>query len=459
MNAPHCIATLLTCATLAFVACSGGQESETLVRTVPAVRATSKPVWDAPGIEEARSRQKASEVAIHLDVSRPMGGFLPPTSAGGNLSALHVTVQNLSQHMVRVYGGADVAVQRYGVGHELRELDASQRIQRELFNGQSTQLDLSIDKIVSDLRSGYSDAAAIVSDLMATGDITGPLLVSTKLSEWLESDDVRSGEFHVGLFGVKARYWGVMGLDQCPSSARLGCWYDERLQRYRPLESVADFPLYVLVLGRRLEHVTAIMESLQQGIDEMDQSLEVQWELLTSASCSFETSLTCEAAIRGDGNERERQYALVVNRNGQYGCQRDSTVTLYCGFAEGDDSFLPTDGRAAWIKTAEDAPDAKPQDAREGNVPAEAAIRVGPTGSRIEVDVDCAAIRNARADVKLALDIAGRATRPTKDWGDWSTEVAALGKTLNLEGFVESVRLEPDSYRVRLPAFLHFPGG
>lgn len=458
MNMPHCIATLLTCVALALGACSGCDEFSTLVETVPPVSAIAEPEWDAPGAGVARSRQNPSEVPIHLDVSRPMGGFLPPTSAGGSLSALHVTVQNLSQHMARVYGGADVAVKRYGVGHELRELDASQRIQRELFNGQSTQLDLSIDKIVSDLRSGYSDAAAIVSDLMATGDITGPLLVSTKLSEWLKSDDVRSGEFHVGLFGVKARYWGVMGLDQCPSSARLGCWYDERLQRYRPLESVANFPIYALVLGRRLEHVTSIMESLQQGIHEMDQSLEVQWELLTSASRSFETSLTCEAAIREDGNERERQFALVVNRNGQYGCQRDSTVTLYCGFAEGDDSFLPTEGRATWIQTAEDASDSKPQDAREGNVPAEPAVRVGPTGSRIEVDVDCAAIRNTRADVKLALDVAGRATRPTKDWSGWSTEVAALGKTLNLESFVQSVRLEPDSYRVSLPEFLHFPG-
>ncbi len=419
----------------------------------------AEPVWDAPGTGEERLGQKPSEVAIHLDISQPMAGFLPLASSSGELSALQLIVPNLSQHMARVYGGVDVDVRWYGVGHELRELDPSQPIQRELFNGRSTRLDLSINKILSDLRSGYSDAGAVVSDLMATGEVTGPLAVSTKLSEWLASDDVRSGEYHVGLFGVKAQYWGVTHSAQCPPGPRLGCWYDERVQRFRRLESVANFPLYVLVLGRRPERVTSIMESLQRGIDEMDQSLAVQWELLTGDSRSFETSLSCEAAIRRDGNERERQYALVVGPSGQYDCQRNGTVTLYCAFAEGEDSFLPTDGRASWIQATADASDAKPQDALQGNVSVEAAIRVGHTGSRIEVDVDCSAVRDTRADMKLALDIAGRATRPAKDWSGWSTEVAALGKTLNLNGFVRSIRLEPDSYRVRLPVFLHFRGG
>lgn len=459
MNVPHCIATLVTCATLAFVGCSGCDESSPLVETLPPVSAVAEPAWDAPGTGAAGARQRPSEVAIHLDISYPMAGFLPFASGGGEFSVLHLIVENLSQHMARVYGGVDVEVRRYGVGHELRELDPSQPIQRELFNGRSTRLGLSINKILSDLRSGYSDAGAIVSDLMATGKVKGPLLVSTMLSEWLESNDVRSGEFHVGLFGVKAKYWGVTQPELCPPGPRLGCWYDERVQRFRRLESVANIPIYVLILGRGPEHVTSIMESLLPGIDEMDQSLEVQWELLTGDSRSFETSLSCEAAIRRDGNERERQYALVVGPSGQYDCQRNGTVTLYCAFAEGEDSFLPTDGRASWIQATADASDAKPQDALQGNVSVEAAIRVGHTASRIEVDVDCSAVRDTRADMKLALDIAGRAIRPAKDWSGWSTEVAALGKTLNLNGFVRSIRLEPDSYRVRLPVFLHFRGG
>lgn len=443
MNETHCIATLLTCATLASVGCTGCQESSPPVRQLPAIRVSAEPEWDARGTAESGLRGKPSEVAIHLDISYPMAGFLDPASDGSELSALHVTAQNLSQHMKRIYGGTDVPVHWYGVGREVRKLDPSPPIHRDLFNGRSTRLDLSINKILADLRSGYSDAAAIVTDLMATGQVTGPLDMVPQLREWLQTDEVRSGEFHVGLFGVKAHYWGVFQSKQCPPGPRLGCWYNERVKKFERLASVEFFPIYTLVLGRGSEQVTSIMESLQRGIDEMNQSLEVQWELLTSNSRGFETALSCEAGIRGDGNERGRQYALVVNQNGECSCQRNGTVTLYCAFDGDDDSFLPTEGRASWTVTS-------------GDAPAEAEVRVDRSGA-LEVDVDCSAIRNTRADVKLALDITGRATRRTKDWSDWSTEVAALGKTLNLEGFVQAVRLEPDRYRVEFPAILHFP--
>ena len=38
------------------------------------------------------------------------------------------------------------------------------------------------------------------------------------------------------------------------------------------------------------------------------------------------------------------------------------------------------------------------------------------------------------------------------DWSDWSTELAALEKTMHLDGFVQAVRIQPDRYRVELPA-------
>ena len=453
---------LLTCAALVCVACNGGSGPTTEVTKVPPVgtlSAMAKPEWEAPLTTEPRPQQKPSEVAIHLDISYPMAGFLPRESDSSDLSALQLVAQNVAQHMARVYGGSEVTVKWYGVGHEVRELSPTPRFQRELFDGRSTRLDLSIKNILSNIQSGYMEAAAIVSDLMATGEVTGPLFVSAQLSEWLETTEVRSGEFHVGLFGVKAEYQGITHPPECPPGSRLGCWFDERVKKYKPLESASFLPIYVLVVGRGAEAVTSVMKSLERGIDEMNQSLESQSELVTRNSHGFDTNLSCGVGPLGDDGKREQQYALVVDQDEMYTCVRDATVTLDCAFADGDDSLVPTRGRAIWSSTSTRRSGGEVGNGTEGNAPPEPAIRVDQGGRRIEIDVDCASIRNSRTDLQLALDVSGSANRVTKDWNGWSTEVAALGKTLNLNGFVEAVRINPDRYRVELPVILRFSGG
>ena len=85
---------------------------------------------------------------------------------------------------------------------------------------------------------------------MATGDVTGPLTVFGALGEWLASPDVRTGAFHVGLFGVKADYWGVRVPRVRRPRGPLGCRFDELQRRWLPLETVEQIPVYVLVLGR-----------------------------------------------------------------------------------------------------------------------------------------------------------------------------------------------------------------
>lgn len=45
------------------------------------------------------------------------------------------------------------------------------------------------------------------------------------------------------------------------------------------------------------------------------------------------------------------------------------------------------------------------------------------------------------------------------DWrDDWSTETGEVGRTLQLQGFVDAVRIDPDRYELRTPALLRFPG-
>ena len=413
-----------------------------LVDDLPRMEAPARPEWDEPTEPLVERPEEPSVVEMHLDISYPMAGFLPPPSRG-DLSTFHIVTQNVAQHMARVYGRAGgVAVQWRGIGHDIRDLPPAPRIQPNLFDGRSTRLDLSIESVLAAFRSGQAEAAAIVTDLMATGEgtgVTGPLTVANALGDWLRSEDVLAGVFHVGLLGVKAEYRGVTHPTECPPGPPLGCWYDERLPGFRRLDSVARIPFYVLVLGRGETNVTSVLESLKRGIDELDRNVETQSELLTRRSLSFDTALSCTA--------RQPQFALFVDERQQHRCERDDSVTLSCGFENG---FQPNAGRGIWEPTANSG---------DGQTPEPPNVRVD--GTQLAVDLNCAALRGARppdADLRLRLDVTGTVDDPTTDWSDWSTELAALGKTTHLDGFARAVRIEPDRYRVELPAILHFPG-
>ena len=460
MNMYRNAAVVLICVALAY--CTNG--GWTRVVDLPSHEVAAKPEWDDPSTWEANPQDEPSVVEIHLDISYPMAGFLPLAQGDDGLSTLHVIAQNVFQHMARVYGATDVDVRWRGVGDDLLDLPPSPLIQRGLFNGRSTRIDLSIENILSDFQSGRAEAAALVTDLMATGDVIGPLVVANELSEWLQSDDVRSNEFHVALLGVKAPYWGVTHPEECPPGPRYGCWYDERVRRFQRLERVEQFPIYVLVFGRGAESVTSVMESLQRGIREIDPDLETQVEVVTRKTRGFDTVLSCRAGTPAAGGEHDDQYALYTNNSGQYDCRRDSTVTLFCDFG---DSFLPTEARAIWSTAPTTGElDSSVRDDTSGTSSEQSALP--PAAVRVldaqpEVDIDCSAIRSAPSEssgLELGLDVTGRANRSNDevDWSEWSTEVGALGKTLQLDDFVQEIRIEPDRYRVELPRLLHFPG-
>ena len=480
-------AVLMIFVAIACVIVSNGNGSgpKVLVDKLPRLEATARPEWDESPLTEPLERpEEPSVVEMHLDVSYPMAGFLTPPSRRDDLSTFHIVTQNVAQHMARVYGRASgVTVRWRGVGHDLRDLPRSPRIRPNLFDGRSTRLDLSIESVLADFLSGRAEAAALVTDLMATGEgtgVTGPLTVANTLGEWLRSEDVRSGVFHIGLLGVKAEYRGVTHPTECPPGPPLGCWYDERLPGFRRLDSVAWIPFYVLVLGRGADAVVSVLESLQRGIVELDRNVEAQWELLTRRSLSFNTALSCAA--------RQPQYALFVDERQQHSCVRDDPVTLFCDFENG---FQPNTGRGIWDRmptgNSGDGQTPTAQDAGgNGSNPATVQppetldLRVDET--RLGVYLDCAARRRARlpdVDLALRLDVTGTVDDPTADWSvrlwaqqstgnttvnnaadwsDWSTELAALGKTTHLDGFVRTVRIEPDRYRVELPAILRFPG-
>ena len=461
--------------------CAGGTSR---VEDLPPLTATAAPAWTAPETGTASPPGDPGFVELHLDISSPMAGYLPP-DGDGDLSVFQFVAQNAAQHMARVFGGAEAPVRWVGVGHELRGLGARPQIERGVFDGRSTQLDQSMERVLGDFRSGRADAAALVSDLMATSDTTGPLPVFGVLGDWLRSPDVRSGTFHVGLFGLKADYWGVR-VRGCGARAPLGCRFDELRRRWVALEAVEQIPVYVLVLGRGADRVVSVMASLQATVDELNRSrnvaIETRSELLTGATRDRDAEVSCRAGV-GGGDEAGPQYALFGNEERQYCCVRDDPVTLSCNVEGG---FQPTDARATWAVTpparglvapgAESATGAgdalvTPQEAGGGQEAAGGALPPTPTqprdidaridGTRLTFLFACSVVRcgPAGAGLELSIEATGMITdADAVDWSDWSTETGEIGKTLQLRGFVDAVRVAPERYRLRTPTLLHFPG-
>jgi len=447
------------------------------VEELPSLAAAAAPAWDEPETGVASPSGNPEIVEIHLDISIPMAGYLPP-DADGDLSVFQFVAQNAAQHMARVFGSADAPVRWIGVGHELRSLGARPQIERGIFDGKSTQLDQSMERMLGDFRAGRAEAAALVSDLMATGDVTGPLTLFGSLGEWLGSANVRSGTFHVGLFGLKADYWGVRG-PRCEAPREpLGCWFDELRRGYVALENLQQIPVYVLVLGRDAPRVVSVMESLQATVDELnrgrDAPIETQWELLTRAALGHDPTIACRAGTRGDDDDDEPgpQYALFGNEQQQYCCVRDDIVTLFCDVEGG---FQPTAARAKWVMTSTaDGAAAAPAtgaetangDGADAATAASAplpAVEARIDGTRLAFDFACSVVRcglPAASGLELLIEATGTVTDvEAVDWrNDWSTETGELGRTLQLQGFVDAVRIDPDRYRLRTPALLRFPG-
>ena len=358
-----------------------------------------------------------------------MAGFLLPASNPHDPSVLRTAAQNVASHLFRLYGGGGVAIRWRAVGHDLRNLPAMPRFERTLFDGRWSRLTLSIESILSDFQSGHIEAAALVTDLMATGDIIGPVAVSNALADWLASDDVRSGTFHVGLLATRVNYrgWHPAG---CPErTSELGCIYNERTGAITPLANVVKIPLYVIVLGRDFGKVEDVIESVRRGIEEIGQGLEIKQEILTRKSRGFDTTILCTASDKGE------QYVLFEDNRGNMECRRDETVALSCSFANGL--------RLRSASTAFDGNGTPPGLSR--------AAVVRDVDDRLALDIDCAQIREFAGPLKLPLTGVGEIAHQWEvDWGEWSTEIDELGKTLQLEGFVRELRIVPDSYRIEL---------
>ena len=434
---------------LAVASCDGRGEERPLVESFD-VSAEIEPLWpESPAaldpVDTDTTVEQSPRLAIYLDLSSPMSGFLPPTggvadAARAAESELRTVAQWIPDHLGRVYPG--VPLEWRGVAERVEDLPQYPAFARGLFTGTASRLKLAIDEILADLRTGRSEGAAIITDLVGTGEITGAVEVARYLVPWLTSAERRSGDFHVGLIGVRGTYWGAFSQTHCPPrDGLLGCWYSERMPGWKPrLQTPGAVPFYVLLFGRGTEALHRVARSVRQ--DAASQGIESVWELLTAAgSDSLATKVTFQAFRQG-GQPGDPQYALWRNDDGDYGCYpAGGSVHLQGTFASGS-YFRPMAATLAPGSGGQSSPFALSLD-----------------GERLEIQVDCDAVPDpARQDLRLHVAGTMVLQQEYPDWDAWSTPTDDTaehpGGTLQLKYFIEDTRVAPASYRVDLSVLM-----
>lgn len=409
------------------------------------VSADIEPVWpESDSLEPVlidSAQGQSPRLAIYLDLSSPMSGYVPPPgveldtgdAAGGDLRAV---AQWIPDHLGRVYPGAPL--QWYGVAESVEALPQYPVFRRDIFTGTESRLGLAIDQILLDLRSGKSEGAAIITDLVGTGELTGALDVARYVVPWLESTERREDDFHVGLIGVKGTYWGAFHRARCPpQGGMLGCWFSERMPGWKPrLQAPLAVPFYVLLFGRGADALNEIARSVGQDAD--SQEIETVWELLTAAGSQQRRAEVAFEAFAEGGQPGAPQYTLGRDDDGTYQCYpAGGTVQLRGTFA-GEGGFRPTAAALAGDSGGPDSP-----------------FTAALVEERLEVEVDCDIVPDPPTH-DLRLSIEGTMSPPERpQWDDWSTPddntTEHPGATLQLRYFIEDTRVAPAFYRIDLP--------
>lgn len=425
------------------------------------VPAVVEPRWQGTAVaqEELLGRpEEASRIGVYIDVSTPVGGFLPLSGrAGQETSTLRTLAQLASEHVLRRYGGGSASIEWRGVGHRLAPTQAPRELTRGDFKGESTRLELALAEAFADFRSGRAEVVAVVTDLMATDKLVGPLAIAPQIADWLATEDVRSGEFHLALLAVQADYWGVTHESGCPERAGLGCWYCERCEagrRYHRLAGIEKLPLYAVLAGRGREAVVDVVRSIHADL--VGLGIEAQWELLTAASRAVQETLSCEVFERGDSGERSQPQWVLREDEGGFACLTRAPAEFVCRLENGMQLI------SAAVEAEEAPTDLAPEQIWE---PFPEAFSAAVSGDELEVTVDCGVLSGWRASDpnsarQVRLDVTARALpeEHTSVWDSWSSTLEEMGRTVQLAPFVDRLRLRPDDYRIVLP-LLTVPAG
>jgi hypothetical protein len=381
---------------------------------------TLTPRWDRE-FSPAPSPAGDGDLAIYIDSSVPIGGFLAPDGPSTH-SALEAVARMAPHHLVGIDSGVRSALQWHRVSSHPSRLEKAPAIGRPYFSGGESRLDLAVAEIVQDLGTGRLEAALVLTDLVTTGEVVGAQGTAQALRTWAESDGVLAGAFDLGLLSIRARYWGIRTAGCEAPVGDWACWFSEQRQAWLPLPADTTLPLHVLAFTSGRVPARQILEGL--GRELAERNFEVESELLTAASIP-EDLPKVECSVRSAGDPEHQQFALFEGEGGNLRCERKDVVRVRCP--------LP-DPLGRIRSVAESSGEALPFTAED---------------RWVQLEIDCSRRRDRDFGLKLQI-VAEAAPAADQRWAGWSSATddrpEDLGKTLRLQEFVEKVRVRPSRY-------------
>ncbi len=421
---------------------------------------TLEPRWDdppseGPGAPESQAPSaRNAQMALYLDVSVPLGGFLAPPARQASSHGLREVFGALPGYLLATGGGTS-SIDWRRVAEEVGPLAPLPRLEADLFQGRRTELSQAIAEILGRFREPEFQTAVLVTDLVATErDVLGAMGVANALADWSRSREVREGRAHLGLVGIRAPYYGVH-VDGCSGAGGLGCRLSEVLQRWLPLARPAQAAFYVVVFSKRRD----VVETLASDLETLARTyqLDTQLELLTAASAEHELPTVCEVFEReasvpppaGEAKGRPNEWTLFFDPREMASCQRERYVDFRCDPSPLQPGLGPSPLERFGVREARTT---------------WPAVEAGLAGRTVSLSLDCSNLLDGMPsddlDVLLVLDSLPDSTPP--DWSLWSTdsdqEEESLGKTLQLNEFVHQLRLTPDRWELESPGFLRSHG-
>jgi hypothetical protein len=401
---------------------------------------TVTPQWDHDPPPLPSSGAREGDLEIYLDISQPFGGFLPPASHRREPSGFRSVVRLVQNHLDSVAGSASSRLRWFTFAAEVVALPGAPRLERRLFDGRQTRLDLALERMTRGVSTGKVRAAALITDLNASEDEIGAMGAARPLRAWMESPRVRSGELHAGLLGVRAAYWGVSGTG-CSARGELGCWYSEHLKAYLALHRRAQAPFYVLLLGGDRQTVEGVAGQIRRETAGL--GLQTEWELLSAASLPKKVAANC--SLRDGERIAEDQYALIRHADGAWECVQEDRVELRCP--------MPAEGNVA-----------NPELTVSWRSAAFGPRLIGEAPQSIAVGLDCRLLRERQPADPLTLQVTGVPPQRQANgrWADWTSitdeREEDLRRTPQLASLVDSVRLRPGRLAVVSSPLLRMSG-
>ena len=235
-------------------------------------------------------------IEVLLDLSIPMGGYMP--TSPDSISFLPDLFRNLANKLQVEYGDSGVPLQCLGISNQIRPFECASVLNRELFNGNGSQLTVALRQAMEKLKDGRIEVMVLISDLLATAENAGGIDGSAANLLPVVQDPVllahyNAGTAHMALMGVRLSYWGVNRGPCSAPSLRIGCWFQEGQRRYSPLSKPRiRRPLYLLFVSRGQSlGAFNVMSSLQEALsDIVSADIEIQYEFLTEGSTGLTAS-------------------------------------------------------------------------------------------------------------------------------------------------------------------------